>query len=73
MTRPAAPFLEEPEDRKKSLVSRIARIRARIGPVSSPFDMKAFLDEEWEAPKGEFSETDLILVERIENLDVSRD
>ncbi len=29
--------------------------------------MKAFLDNEWDAPKGDFSKTDLAAVEDIEN------
>ncbi|WP_425645322.1 hypothetical protein [Agrobacterium leguminum] len=67
MKEPEAPFPEKPEDRKASLRSRVAHLQARAGRFSEPFDMKAFLDNEWDAPKGDFSKTDLAAVEDIEN------
>ncbi|MFK0204734.1 hypothetical protein [Agrobacterium sp. NPDC090283] len=65
MKEPAAPFSEQPLDRKASLMSQVAHLQHRAGPFSEPFDMKAFLDEEWDAPKGDFSKTDLASVENI--------
>lgn len=59
MKKPAMPFPEDPDDRNESLISRVAYLQARIGPFSAPFDSKAFLDTEWEAPRGDFSRTDL--------------
>lgn len=67
MKEPATPFPDEREDRNERLISRVAHLQVRVGPFSEPFDMKAFLDEEWDAPKGDFSKTGLVAVEDIEN------
>lgn len=53
-----------PTGRAKNLHQRVAKLRAKapaMGISSPEFDMKKFTDEEWDAPKGDFSKTDLDL------------
>lgn len=50
---------EESEDLWKRRRAAIKRLQSEAGLNGDPFDMKAFLDAEWEAPKGDFSKTDL--------------